>query len=125
MHVPPLALVLCVKPEFGAVNGVAKDPTIGPLLVKALVARGAEVNHLAVDQCGFTPFQLACYEGACAEVMQALLDAGADMLAPCLWLGMTSPLLLAACAGGNVGAVRLLIDQPQSGGLNALGGQDG
>lgn len=121
-HIPPLALMLSTRQDSGAVNGVATDPKIGPLLVQALVAGGADVNQLAVDHLGLTPLQKACFEGACAEVMQALLDAGADMLAPCLWASFTSPLHLAAYGGGNVETVRLLMNQPQSGGLNDLGG---
>lgn len=117
-----MALVLTARAERGAVNGVANDPKIGPLLVRALVARGADVNELAVDQCGFTPIQLASFDGACAEVIQALLDAGADVGAPCLFLNFTSPLHLAALGRGNLKAIRLLLDHPQSGGLNALGG---
>lgn len=123
-HVPPLAWVLYGNPAFGAVNGVSTDSTIGPLLVKTLVAGGADVNQLAIDQIGFTPLQLACFEGACGEVVQALLDAGADMLAPCLCIGWTTPLVVAACHGGNTSALRVLIDQPQSGGLNGVGGQE-
>lgn len=122
VHVPPLALVLSTRPEFGAVNGVARDPKIGPMLVQALAARGADINQLAIDHFGFTPLQLASFGGACAEVIQALLDAGADVSAQCLWARFTSPLHMAAFGGGNLGAVQLLLKQPQLGGLNALGG---
>lgn len=101
-------------------NGVATHSTIGPLLVKALVAGGADVNKLAVDRLAFTPLHLACHQGACGGVLQALLDAGADMRTPCAGIGFTSPLLLAALSGGNPETVRVMINQPQSGGLNAM-----
>lgn len=120
----PLALVLTTKTDFGAVNAVATHATIGPPLVKALVAGGAGINELVIDQCGMTPLQLACSQGACAEVMQALLDAGADILAPCSSIGFAPPLHLAAHGGGNLGAVRVLLKDPRSGGLNALGGPE-
>lgn len=103
-------------------NGVAIHPTIGPLLVKALVAAGADVNQQAIDHHGFTPLQLACFQGACGDVIQALLDAGADMHAPCACVGFTSPLNLAAFAGGNSDSLPVLISHPQSGGLNAVAG---
>eukprot|EP00903_Cladosiphon_okamuranus_P009088 g8687.t2 len=121
-HLPPLALVLSTKPEFGAVNGVARDPKIGPLLVQALAAGGADVNQLAIDHRGSTPLQMASFDGACAEVIQALLDAGADVSAQYLLTGFTSPLHLAAFGGGDLRAVQLLLKQPQLGGLNAVGG---
>eukprot|EP00752_Nemacystus_decipiens_P005271 g4781.t1 len=121
--VPPLALVVIVSPENGAVNNVATHPEIGPLLVQALVAAGADVNQDATDSRGFTPLQLACAEGACGEVVQALLAAGAEMLAaPCI--SFLGPLQLAAYGGGNLGAIRVLLDHPQSGGLNAQAGPD-
>lgn len=116
--------MLVVKTEHGAVNGVATHPKIGPLLVRALVAKGADVNQLAIDNRGYTPFQLACTEGSCGEVVQALLDAGADMSTQCLSMYFLSPLHLAAFQGANLGAIRVLMNHPQSGGLNAVGGPD-
>lgn len=125
LQAPPLAVILINKREHGAVNAVATHPKIGPLLVRALIAAGADVNQLATDPRGHTPLQMACAEGACAEVVQALLDAGADMLPPCPSVFFLSPLHVAAYQGGNAGAVRLLVNHPQSGGLNAVAGSDG
>ncbi len=102
---------------------IAKDSTFGPLVVKALVSGGADATGV-LSPMGCTPLQLACFHGACGEVIQALLDAGADATAPAPGLEFSTPLPLAACWGGNVGAVKVLIDHPQTGGLDAVGGTD-
>lgn len=120
-NVTALANALWSTDGSAGSNFVASDPAVGPPLVRALVAAGAEVNDVSSPQ-GCTPFQIACFDGACPEVLQALLDAGADPCAPCAGAAFMSPLQLAALRGGDPRAVRLLIEQPNSGGLNAVGG---
>lgn len=100
---------------------IAKNSTFGPLVVKALVSGGARVNEV-LSAIGCTPLQIACVNGACGEVVQVLLEAGADVTAPAPGMEFSTPPLLAACYGGDLGAVRVLIEHPQSGGLNAVGG---
>lgn len=102
------------------------SPTLGPPLIRTLVAAGANADDVHGPD-GLAPLHFACLNGACGEVVQALLDAGADACAPCpgsvLYAGMhfMTPLQLAA-AGGNTGAVAVLIGQPgYYGGLNAVG----
>lgn len=119
-NVPALATALGSTTQAGDANLVATHSTVGPALVRALVAAGAKINDVSSTQ-GVTPFHIACLEGACAEVLQALLDAGADPCAPCAGAAFMSPLELAALKGGDPRAVRLLIEQPNSGGLNAVG----
>eukprot|EP00752_Nemacystus_decipiens_P005269 g4779.t1 len=101
------------------------NPALGPPMIRALVAAGADVNGVRSPR-GFAPLHLACYEGACAEVVEALLDAGADPCMPCAGsmqeagMPFMTPLQLAG-AGGNVEAVSVLIGHPACGGLNAVG----
>lgn len=95
------------------------SPTLGPSLVRMLVAAGADVNEVGSTR-GCTPLHFACMEGACAEVVQALLDAGADACAPCAGIRFMTPLQLAG-GGGNAEAVEVLIGRPECGGLNAVG----
>ncbi|CAN0186496.1 unnamed protein product [Ectocarpus sp. 12 AP-2014] len=95
------------------------SPTFGPSLVRMLVAAGADVNDVGSTR-GCTPLHFACMEGACAEVVQALLDAGADAGAPCAGMRFMTPLQLAG-GGGNAEAVEVLIGRPECGGLNAIG----
>eukprot|EP00752_Nemacystus_decipiens_P005272 g4782.t1 len=101
------------------------NPALGPPMIRALVAAGADVNGVRSPR-GFAPLHLACYEGACAEVVEALLDAGADPCMPCAGsmqeagMPFMTPLQLAG-AGGSVEAVSVLIGHPACGGLNAVG----
>lgn len=120
-NLPALATALASSDELTRSNLVATDPVVGPSLVRALVAAGADVNDMT-STLGFTAFQIACLDGACAEVLQALLDVGADPCAPCAGAVFMSPVELAALRGGDPRAVRLLIELPNSGGLNAVGG---
>ena len=117
-HMDPLAAVI--------LEGTTKtSPTLGPPLIRALVAAGADINAVR-SPLGFTPLHLACFEGACGEVVQALLDAGADACMPCAGstqgagMPFMSPVQLAG-ARGNVEAVSVLIGHPACGGLNAVG----
>lgn len=96
----------------------AKDAELAPRLVRALVRAGVDVNE--VGSKGSTALHAACYYGACGEVVQALLDAGADALAPCAGFHFYTPIQLASI-GGSPGALRVMIEQPGCGGLNALG----
>eukprot|EP00903_Cladosiphon_okamuranus_P009090 g8688.t2 len=95
------------------------SPTLGMPLIRALVSAGADVNG-AYSPRGLAPLPIACFEGACGEVVQALLDAGADACMPCA--GSTqcagrpfmTPLQLAGAAG-NVEAVSVLIGHRHAG----------
>lgn len=117
---PALATALGSTTEAPRSSLVATDPVVGPPLVRALVAAGADVKGMTIT-LGYTALQIACLEGACAEVLQALLDVGADPFEPCAGAAFMSPVELAALNGGDPRAVRLLIELPNSGGLNALG----
>ena len=97
---------------------VSTDPTLGPSLVRALTEAGADVN--GVGPKGRTALHFACHGSACGEVVQALLNAGADARAPCAGMQFLTPLQLAA-HGGNVEALRVLIGRPECRGLNAVG----
>lgn len=110
---------LILKLEGVSVNRIAAHPTIGPRVVRALVAGGADVNDMAFSS-GYSPLHVACIEGACAEVIQVLLDLGANLDMPCVSVNSLAPLHLAAGSGGNIGAIRLLMGLPNSGGLNAV-----
>ena len=117
-HMDPLAAVI--------LGGTTKtSPTLGPPLIRALVAAGADINAVRSPR-GFAPLHLACFEGACGEVVQALLDAGADACMPCAGsmqgagIPFMSPLQLAG-ARGNVEAVSVLIGHPACRGFNAVG----
>ena len=101
-----------------SVEGVATDPMLGPSLVRMLTEAGADVN--GVGPKGRTALHLACHEGACGEVVQALLDAGADARAPCAGMQFLTPLQLAG-QGGNLQALRVLIGRPECEGLDAAG----
>lgn len=101
-----------------SVEKVATDPTLGPSLVRALTEAGARVNGVGLE--GLTALHLACYEGACGKVVQALLDAGADAVAPCAGMQFLTPLQLAGLSG-NVEALRVLIGRPECKGLDAIG----
>ncbi|CAB1120822.1 unnamed protein product [Ectocarpus sp. CCAP 1310/34] len=110
---------LILKPEGVAVDRIAAHPTIGPRVVRALVAGGADINDMTFASA-YSPLHVACIEGACAEVIQELLDLGADLDVPCVSANSLAPLHLAAGFGGNLGAIRLLMGLPNSGGLNAV-----
>lgn len=110
---------LILKPEGVPVDRIAAHPTIGPRVVRALVAGGADINDMAFASA-YSPLHAACIEGACAEVIQELLDLGADLDVPCVSANSLAPLHLAASFGGNIGAIRLLMGLPNSGGLNAV-----
>lgn len=97
---------------------VATNPVLGPRLVRALIGAGVDVHGTGPQ--GRTALHHACHEGACGEVVQALLDAGADACAPCAGVRFLTPLQLAGC-GGNPGALRVMINRPECGGLNAFG----
>ncbi len=115
---------LKISPHMGPLGTVAigprtkASPALGPPLVRALVAAGADVN--GVRAIGLAPLHIACSMGACAEVIQALLDAGADACMPCAGRHFKTPLQLAVDSG-NVGAVTVLVGHPAHGGLNRLG----
>lgn len=106
------AVRLHFKPAF------TRDATLGPRLVRALVEGGAAVDE--VDPKGFTALQTACAVGSSGNVVQALLDAGADARALCAGHEFLPALHLAA-VGGNPGALRVLAGPPGCGGLNELG----
>lgn len=110
---------LILKLEGVAVDRIAAHPTIGPRVVRALVAGGADINDMTFASA-YSPLHVACIEGACAEVIQELLDLGADLDVPCVSANSLAPLHLAAGFGGNLGAIRLLMGLPHSGGLNAV-----
>ena len=99
-------------------ENTGSDPTLGPRMVRALVKAGADVDEMGPQGC--TPLHQACFEGACGEVVQALLDAGADACLPCAGHLFKTPLQLAGC-GGNPGALRVMIGLPEYGGLNTVG----
>lgn len=107
------------QPDTGYVNGgIASNPTIGPRVVRALVAWGANVNELS-DTMGVMPLHIACMEGACPEVIEVLLDAGADPCAPAVAEGFLTPPYLAARAG-EPRVLRVLVERPGSGGVDAM-----
>lgn len=97
---------------------VKTDPTLGPSLVRALTKAGARVNGVGLE--GLTALHIACHEGACGKVVQALLDAGADAVAPCAGMQFLTPLQLTGLSG-NVEALRILIGRPECKGLDAIG----
>lgn len=94
------------------------NPIVGPRLVRALTKAGAKVNE--VGPLGCTPLHLACWNGACGEVVQALLDAGANACAPSAGIHFLTPLQLAGC-GGSPGALRVMIGRPEYGGVDTVG----
>lgn len=89
-----------------------------PRLVRALVAAGANMAEIGPN--GVTPLQLACLHGSSGEVVQVLLEGGADTLAPCAGKQFLPSLHLAAC-GGDVGALRVFLGLPECGGVNQEG----
>lgn len=99
-------------------DNTRSEPTLGPRMVRALIKAGAKVDEMGSQGC--TPLHQACFAGACGEVVQALLDAGADASAPCAGFMFMTPLQLAGC-GGNPGALRVMIGLPECGGLDAVG----
>ncbi len=117
---PNLKTPTHVDPLEAAVAGprTKASPTLGPSLVRALVAAGADVNGVCGD--GIAPLHVACFKGACGEVVQALLDAGADARMPCASMRFKTPLQLAA-AGGNVGAVSVLLGHPAHADVDTVG----
>lgn len=115
-HCASAAENVTVRPHFKA--PFARDATLGPRLVRALVEGGAEVDE--VDPQGYTALQTACTVGSYGNVVQALLDAGADARAPCAGREFLPSLHLAAY-GGNPGALRVLTGRPEYGDLNELG----
>lgn len=97
-------------------KATAADPMLGPSLVRALI--GADVNDVGPD--GLTVLHHACLHGACAEVVQVLLDAGANARAACAGYAFLTPIQLAVF-GGNPGVMRVMTGLPGCGGLNAVG----
>lgn len=97
-------------------EAIALNPSLGPVLVRELVT--ADVNEVGSDGCMVS--HRACRLGACGEVIQALVDVGADVQGPCVGFYFLPPLILAAL-GGNPGALEIFLRQPKCGGLNARG----
>ncbi|CAM9369565.1 unnamed protein product, partial [Hapterophycus canaliculatus] len=95
------------------------SPTLGPSLVQALAAAGADVNEVSSFN-GFAPLHYACWEGACRQLVEALLDAGANPRAPCAGMEFMTPLQLAGTSG-NAEAVEALLGRLEDGALNAVG----
>lgn len=114
-----LFTALLLKPENGGFpGGIASDPAIGPRVVRALVKAGADVNELS-ETMGLMPLHLACTDGACPEVIEALLDLGANASAPAMASGFLTPPYLATKVG-HLQALRVLIERPGSGGVDAV-----
>lgn len=109
-HLGPLEIVLLERTKA--------SPTLGPRLVRALVAAGADVNGVCGN--GLAPLHFACLDGVCGEVVQALLDAGADACMPCAGMRFMTPLQFAGM-NGNVEAVSVLLEHPAYADLNTLG----
>lgn len=97
-------------------DAIALNPSLGPALVRELVT--TDVNKVGSDRC--MVLHRACRLGACGEVIQALIDMGADVQEPCVGFYFLSPLMLAAL-GGNPRALEVLLGLPECGGLNARG----
>lgn len=95
------------------------NPTLGPPLVRALAEAGADVNGVSSFN-GFSPLHYACYEGACRQLVESLLDAGAGPRAPCAGLRFMTPLQLAGTSG-NAEAVVALLGRLGDGALNDVG----
>ncbi|MDG4548853.1 MAG: ankyrin repeat domain-containing protein [Candidatus Contendobacter sp.] len=72
--------------------------------VKELIGQGADID--APDASGDVPLIMAAYQGH-TEIVQALLEAGADVTA--VDPGMKATALHAAAYAGRTGAARLLI----------------
>lgn len=100
--------------SIGASGGTASSVGI----VRALLGAGANVGEVGPN--GMTPLQIACLDGMNGEVIQALLDAGADKIAPCAGHLFLPPLHLAAC-GGHAGALRVFLGLPECGGVDTKG----
>jgi ankyrin repeat protein len=82
----------------------------GPAVVERLVAAGADVNaHSRFSSHTETPLHWAASSDDVA-VLDALLDAGADLEAPGAVLGGGSP-LADACGFGNWAAARRLVER--------------
>jgi uncharacterized protein len=82
----------------------------GPAVVKRLVTAGADVNaHSHFSSHTETPLHWAASSDD-AAVLDALLDAGADIEAPGAVLGGGSP-LADACGFGNWAAARRLVER--------------
>lgn len=82
----------------------------GPAVVERLIAAGADVNaHSQFSSHTETPLHWAASSGDVA-VLDALLDAGADIEAPGAVLGGGSP-LADACGFGNWAAARRLVER--------------
>lgn len=115
---PSLWTITGITPLAAVILGrnTKTDPTLGPSLVRALSAAGADVNTVC-SLMGLTPLHRACYDCACGELVEALLDAGANPRAPCAGMRFMTPLQLAGTTG-NVEAVAALLGRMKDGALN-------
>ncbi|CAM9968074.1 unnamed protein product [Scytosiphon promiscuus] len=108
----PLAAVILGK-------NTKANPTLGPPLVRTLAGAGADVNGVSSFN-GFAPLHYACWEGAGRQLVEALLDAGADPQGPCAGMKFMTPLQLAGTSG-NAEAVTALLGRLEDGALDAVG----